>query len=80
VIAVYADGRDVQPGDRIRFHGEPGYVEFVVTERTGDESLDWFVEEFHGGGAMIVAKAYGRVFLGLDQLDGRLELESRADA
>jgi hypothetical protein len=60
---VYPSGEEVKRGDRIRFHGEPGEVEFVVAELTGDPAMDWYMEEFPGGGYMIKAEGFGRVFL-----------------
>jgi hypothetical protein len=43
---LFQSGDEVKPGDRIRYHGEPGGIEFVITEATGDPSRDWFLDEF----------------------------------
>jgi hypothetical protein len=74
----YPSGQDVKPGDRILYHGEPGEVEFVVADRTGDPSKDWYLEQFPGGGFMITAKGFGSVFLGEDDIDEDLEFVSRS--
>jgi hypothetical protein len=74
----YESGEPVQAGDRIRYHGEAGYVDFVVTEKSGDPSLDWFVEQYPGGEMMILAETFGRVFLGVDDFDDLLEFVARS--
>src|SRR3982074_427350 len=75
-VPAYDSGENIQAGDRIRYHGETGYVDFVVTEETGDASLGWFLQQFPGG-AMIVAEGFGSVFLGLEDLDDFLEFVAR---
>jgi hypothetical protein len=74
-VVLYQSGDEVRRGDRIRYHGEPGEVEFVVTELTGDPQMDWYVREFSGGGIMIKASGFGNVFL--PEADEHLELVSR---
>ena len=74
---LYRSGDEVMRGDRIAYHGHPGYVEFVVVGHSGDATLDWFAEQYPGGGAMIVAETYGRVFLPVDELDDMIELVAR---
>jgi hypothetical protein len=59
---TYLSGEEIQSGDRIRYHGEPGHVEFVA-ER-GDPETGWYVEQC-GSGCMILAQSFGRVFAGL---------------
>lgn len=77
---TYESGEDIQAGDRIRYHGEQGIVDFVVTHASGDERLDWFLQEYPGGGVMIVAAGFGNVFLGVDDLGDFLEYVSRGTA
>jgi hypothetical protein len=74
----YLSGEPIQAGDRILHPGEQGYVAFVVTQRTGDDDLDWYLDEFPGGGAMIVADGFGSVFLDLEGLDDRLTFVARS--
>lgn len=74
----YPSGQAVQVGDVIVYHGEPGEVEFVVADRTGDPSKDWYLEQFPGGGFMITAKGFGSVFLGEGDIDEDLEFVSRS--
>jgi hypothetical protein len=76
----YLSGETIEAGDIIRYHGEPGRVEFVVTEEVGNSSRDWFLDTFPGGGAMIEAHGFGNVFLGLENLDEDLEFVSRGSA
>jgi hypothetical protein len=57
---TYSTGEEIQSGDRILYHGEPSQVEFV-TEPEDTES-GWYVEQF-GGGFMVLAPSFGRVFV-----------------
>jgi hypothetical protein len=50
---AYPSGEEVRRGDRITYHNEPGQVEFVVIEKTGDQAMDWYLQENPGGGFMI---------------------------
>jgi hypothetical protein len=74
---VYPSGEEVRPGDRIRYYREPGEVEFVVVERTGNPDMDWYMEEYPGGGYMLNARGFGNVFL--TETDDQLELVARAE-
>jgi hypothetical protein len=74
---VYKSGEEVKNGDHITYHGEPGEVEFVVARLTGNPAMDWYVEQFPGGGFMINAKGFGSVFLGKSDIDEELEFVSR---
>ena len=47
---------EIQSGDRILYHGEPGQVEFVA--KRGDPETDWYIQEF-GGGCMILTPSFG---------------------
>jgi hypothetical protein len=60
---AYQSGEEIMPGDLITFHGDAGTVEFVVQGATGDLAQDWYLEEFPGGGIMVVAENWGSVFL-----------------
>jgi len=57
---TYVSGEEIQSGDRVVYHGEPGQVEFVA--KPGDPETGWYVEQF-GGGCMILAPSFGRVFV-----------------
>jgi hypothetical protein len=76
---VYQSGEEIQKGDLINYHGDPGEVEFVVQSRTGDPAMDWYLEQFPGGGVMINAKGFGRVFLAEGDIDDFLEFTSRGE-
>jgi hypothetical protein len=64
----YQSGQEVSAGDRVIYHGEPGEIEFVVSEAVGDPALDWYFNEL-GGGFMVLAKPFGRVFIPGTQVD-----------
>ncbi len=74
---IYRDGQEIKDGDRIRYYGDPGEVEFIVAHPTGDPSHDWYLEQFPGGGVMLNTESMGSVFVKRDDLDDSLELISR---
>ena len=74
----YQSGEEVRVGDKITFHGEPGEVEFVVTEKTGDPAMDWYIQEYPGGGIMIKAKNFGSTFMTETDEEEDLILVSRS--
>ena len=77
----YLSGEEIRAGDIIRFHGEPGRVESVVTHKVGDAFLDCFIDKFPGGVVTIEAQRLGNWFLVLENLEeGDLEFVSRCAA
>jgi hypothetical protein len=76
---IYHSGEEVKSGDRITYHGEPGEVEFVVASPTGDPAMDWYFQQFPGGGFMVNAKNFGKVFLPGRDIDDDLEFVSRGE-
>ncbi len=76
---TYQSGEEVNTGDRIIYHGQPGKVEFVITGKSGDPALDWYVEKYPGGGFMITAAGFGNVFLTETDIDEVLRLLSRGN-
>jgi hypothetical protein len=73
----YQSGEDIIPGDRITYAGSPGYIDFVISESTGDAALDWHLKENPRGGVMIFAESCGGMFLPEPQNDEDLVLVSR---
>jgi hypothetical protein len=69
---TYSSGEEIQAGDRVLYHGEPGQVEFVA--KPGDPKTTWYFEQFRGG-CMILARSFGRVFVSTTDED--LEFVSR---
>lgn len=74
---TYQSGQLVLKGDRIRYHGEPGEVEFIAEE--GDPEGDWYMQEF-GAGCMITAAGFGSVFVSSTSDNEHLEFVARADS
>lgn len=72
----YMSGEIVRAGDRVRYRGDNGEVEFVANERRGDAAADWYVEEY-GGGVMMNLENSGALFLPGLEIDEELELVSR---
>jgi hypothetical protein len=69
---TYLSGEEIRRGDRVLYHGEPGVIEFIA--EVGDPETAWYVENF-GGGCMIIASGFGRVFV--SEPDEDLELVAR---
>jgi hypothetical protein len=74
---TYQSGEEVKSGDHVSYHGEPGEVEFVIAKSTGDPAMDWYLQEFPGGGFMVNAKSFGNVFIPGSDIDEDLEFVSR---
>jgi hypothetical protein len=70
---TYSTGEEIRSGDRVVYHGESGQVEFVAT--CGNPETAWYVDQF-GGGCMILAPSFGRVFV--SKADEDLEFVTRA--
>jgi hypothetical protein len=68
----YLSGEEIRVGDLITYAGESGIVEFVITEKSGDPSMDWYIDEF-GGGIMIRAVRFGNLFI--DDIENTEDLE-----
>ena len=82
MILKYSTGEEIKKGDRVLFHGTPGFVEFMATE-PGPET-DWYIQQY-GGGIMIRDEIAGRTFVSADQVSEYerledLEFVSRGDA
>ena len=73
---TYASGENVRQGDRIRFAGESGEVEFVADPDVVDATTAWYVEQF-GAGCMITTEKFGSIFLHATEHDEDLEFVSR---
>jgi hypothetical protein len=63
---TYSSGEEVQAGDRILCHGEPGDVEFVATPEAAEHR--WYVEQF-GVGCMLVVPSFGNVYMPKSDLE-----------
>jgi hypothetical protein len=42
----YKTSAAVQPGDRARFHSNPGTIEFVVDQDESDSEKNWYIQAF----------------------------------
>ncbi len=74
---TYHSGEDIRSGDQILYAGAPGHVEFVVTKATGDQGIDWHLNENPRGGVMIFTERWGNFFLPDPELEEDLDLVSR---
>jgi hypothetical protein len=50
----------------------------VVTEKTGQPEMDWYTEQYAGGGVMITASGFGKSFLTEADIDEDLDFISDA--
>jgi hypothetical protein len=71
-------GEEIKEGDLIRFHGEPGEIEFVADSLVSDPETDWYVQEFGGGVMIIEPKCFGRAFLSRPEIKEDLVFVSRS--
>ena len=53
----------IRKGDRVSYCGEPGEIEVVADQLTGDAEVDWFVKEVGRGALVREPKVFGRVFV-----------------
>lgn len=74
---LYRSGEEIQAGDDVLYHFEPSRIEFVA--KADDPDTAWYVEQY-GGGCMILAPSFGRVFVSKPHEDQDLEFVSRAEA
>ena len=74
MLLTYTSGEEIQQGDHVVYHGEAGTVEFVA--KLEDPQTKWYVEQY-GGGCMVLAPSFGRVFVDKPNTDQDLELVSR---
>jgi hypothetical protein len=59
----YQSGEFIEQGDRVLYHGDPGQLEFVVNELTGDPAMDWHFRT-NGRGVMVAEpKHFGRLYI-----------------
>ncbi len=59
----YQLGVEIQKGDKVLFHGEPGEIEFVIENGVDHPQIDWYTKE-NGPGVMVhEPKVFGRVWL-----------------
>jgi hypothetical protein len=74
----YQSGETVQKCDRVLFHDEPGYVEFVADPTIKNPESECYVKQY-GEGVMVVAKGFGHVFLTNTEDAEDLILTSRSE-
>jgi hypothetical protein len=59
----YQSGEEIRKGDRVLFHGEPGYIELVADPLNRDAETEWYIDEYGGGVMIVEPKVFGRAFL-----------------
>jgi hypothetical protein len=57
----YQTGEQIEQGDRVLLHGEPGEIEFAA-DPVHDPN-GWFVQQFGGGVMITEPKVFGSLFL-----------------
>ena len=74
---AYMSGEEIKKGDQVRYHGEPGEIEFVADPFTLDSNTQWYVEKYGGGVMVLEPKVFGSVFLSKPHADEHLEFIRR---
>jgi hypothetical protein len=59
----YQSGEEVQKGDRVLFHGEPGEIDFVVDGVSGDPDMDWYFTNYGPGVMVLEPKYFGSAYV-----------------
>ena len=72
---TYASGEIIQKGDRVRYAGGSGIVEFVADPEVSDPETADFVDQ--PAGCMILTEKFGNIFLDAPQDDGALQFVAR---
>lgn len=76
---TYGTGEEIEKGDRVLFHGEPGEIELVADPAVANPETDWYVQEYGGGVLILEPKCFGRAFLPEPQTAEDLEFVARRD-
>lgn len=74
----YPTGEIIQKGDRIRYAGGSGIVEFVADPDVATPETADFLEEVQG--CLILTEKFGSIFLEAPHDEGALEFVSRQKA
>ena len=73
----YQSGEEIRKGDKVLFHGEPGEIEFVVDQLSGDPAIDWHLKEQGPGVMVLEPKHFGRAYIRDTENAEDLQLVSR---
>ena len=57
----YQSGQQIDRGDQVLLHGEPGEIEFIADPM--DDPDDWYVKEYGGGVMIAEPKVFGTLFI-----------------
>ena len=59
----YQSGVEIENGDKVLVHGEPGEIEFVIDAGVDHPQIDWYMKE-HGPGVMVhEPRVFGSVYV-----------------
>jgi hypothetical protein len=76
--SFYQSGEQIQKGDHVLLHGEPGVIEFVAD--AADDPDNWYVTECGGGVMISEPKWFGSLFVSDTATCEDLEFVSRAQS
>ena len=71
----YASGQPIMAGDRVRYDGELGAVEFVVDQASSGSETEWYLRTLGPGVMVAEPKVFGHVYV--TELDERLAFVAR---
>jgi hypothetical protein len=73
----YMTGETIEKGDRIRYAGGDGIIDFIADPDVADPGSDFYIDEF-GGGCMLLTEKFGSVFVQAPDAEEDLQFVSRA--
>ena len=73
----YLSGEDIQDGDKVLFHGEPGEIEFVIDAGVDHPQVDWYMKEVGPGVMVHEPKVFGSAYVRDTECDEDLIFVSR---
>lgn len=75
---VYSNGESIEPGDRVVYRDQAGSVEFVISGVDDHSQASWYLQQFPGGGVMVMVPVFGSVFIDAQEVKEELVFVAHA--
>ena len=72
---LYESGQAIMAGDKVRYQGELGEIEFVVEQASSQPETDWYFRTLGSGVMIAEPKVFGHVYV--TECDARLVFVAR---
>lgn len=59
---TYETGKEIQKGDHVTFHGNPGQIELVGDPDAAESATKWYLEEY-GPGVLVNEERLGHTYV-----------------